>query len=103
MVDGTDTRSVFAPASASASAAASTAAFTSSWMPSLSVSSSTMPTRRPSTPRSKSASSAGAASAIDVESHGSCPPTTSSSWAASATVVANGPIWSRDDAKATSP
>ena len=47
--------------------------------------------------------SAGAGPGIEVESVGSWPPITSSSAAASATVVANGPIWSRVDAKATSP
>ena len=41
--------------------------------------------------------------AIDVESHGSCPPITSSSSAASATDAANGPIWSSDDANAIEP
>ncbi len=46
---------------------------------------------------------AGDGSGIDVVSHGSWPPMTSSASAASATVVANGPIWSRLDANATSP
>ena len=40
---------------------------------------------------------------MEVESIGSWPAITSSSAAASATVVANGPIWSRLDAKATRP
>ena len=50
------TRSTVAPAFSSASAACSTAARTSGWMPSASVSSSTMPMRRPSTPRSTTGS-----------------------------------------------
>ena len=49
---GTLTRSTVAPAFSSASAACSTAASTSGWMPSASVSSSTIPMRSPSTPRS---------------------------------------------------
>jgi hypothetical protein len=40
---------------------------------------------------------------MDVESAGSCPPMTSVTRAASATVVVNGPIWSRLLAKATRP
>ncbi len=36
-------------------------------------------------------------------SNGSCPAKTSKSSAASSTVVANGPIWSSELAKATSP
>ncbi len=47
--------------------------------------------------------SPGAAWGIEVESAGSWPAMTSSSEAASATVAANGPIWSSDEAKATSP
>ena len=43
------------------------------------------------------------ASAIDVESSGSWPQIASSSSAASSTVVANGPIWSSDDANAIRP
>jgi hypothetical protein len=44
-----------------------------------------------------------AARSIDVESIGSWPAMTSSSTAASATLVANGPIWSRLLAKAMRP
>ena len=40
---------------------------------------------------------------MDVESRRSWPPMTSSTSAESATVRENGPIWSRLEAKATSP
>jgi len=45
----------------------------------------------------------GAGPSSDVLSAGSWPPMTSRSSAASATVVAKGPIWSRELAKATRP
>ncbi len=95
MAAGTDASSTLAPAAASASAASRTRAATSGAMPSPS-SSVITPTRRPSTPSSRTVrETAGAGSGIDVESSGSWPAMTSSSSAASATVVANGPIWSR--------
>ena len=61
------------------------------------------PTRSPSTPSSSTERSSGAGRGIEVESAGSWPPITSSATAASATEVANGPIWSRLEAKAISP
>ena len=65
-------------------------ATTSSSAPS--TSSRTSPTRLPATPSSTCATSDGAGSGSDVESSGSCPAMTSSSIAASVTVLANGPI-----------
>ncbi len=57
----------------------------------------------PSTPSSSTDSTRGVGRWSDVESSGSWPPITSKSRAASATVRAKGPIWSSDEAKATSP
>ncbi len=65
--------------------------------------SATIPTRSPETPSSREASRLGAGRSSDVESIGSCPAITSSPSAASATVVAKGPIWSSELAKAMSP
>ena len=61
------------------------------------------PTRRPSTPWPSAPRRSAAGLGIDVASRGSWPAIASSRSAASATVVANGPIWSSEDAKATSP
>src|SRR5690606_15127891 len=47
--------------------------------------------------------SGGTGASIEVESSGSCPPIASCSSAASSTVRANGPAWSRLDENATSP
>ena len=94
--------SMTAPAFSSTFAASCSRANTSGAMPSP-ASSPMMPIRNPSTPRSSTSTSDGAGDGMEVESSGSCPPMTSSSNAASCTVVANGPIWSSDDAKATSP
>jgi hypothetical protein len=46
---------------------------------------------------------AGTGAKAEVESISSCPAITSSKLAASLTVLANGPMWSRELAKATSP
>ena len=62
-----------------------------------------MPIRRPATPVARSTVTSGIGSGIAVVSCGSWPAMTSSSRAASATVVPNGPIWSSDEANATSP
>ena len=61
------------------------------------------PTVSPATPSSRTESTRGVGRLSDVESAGSWPPITSKSRAASATVVAIGPIWSSELAKATSP
>ena len=62
-----------------------------------------IPMRSPSTPSRTVGSIGASASGMLVESCGSCPSMTSSSRAASTTVVATGPIWSRLLANATSP
>ena len=62
-----------------------------------------MPTVMPSTPSSSTVSTRGVGRLSEVESSGSWPPMASNSSAASATDPANGPIWSSDEAKATSP
>ena len=98
---GTSTSTIFAPASSSASNAASTRSTTSGSAPA--GRSVIRPTRSPSTPSSSTERRSGAGRGIDVESPGSWPPITSRARAASATVVANGPIWSRLEANATSP
>ena len=49
------------------------------------------------------ASNAGTDSAAEVASQGSCPAIARSNVAASETVRASGPIWSSDDANASSP
>ena len=61
------------------------------------------PTVRPATPSSSTDRTLGAGRLSEVESHGSWPPITSNRSAASATVVAMGPIWSSELAKATRP
>ncbi len=61
------------------------------------------PTRRPCTPSASRSRADGAAPGREVESQGSWPEMTSSNAAASATVPAKGPIWSRELAKATRP
>ena len=90
--------STSAPAFSNRLRAESTAARTAGWIPSTSVSSSTTPTRRPATPSSSRASTGSGSDGIDVESQGSWPHIASSSRAVSATVVANGPAWSRLEA-----
>ena len=59
--------------------------------------------RKPSTPRSSTSSNEAAGPGMEVESSGSWPPMTSRHSAESYTVDENGPIWSSDEAKATSP
>ena len=67
------------------------------------MSSASTPTVIPSTPSSRTESTLGVGRWREVESRGSWPPITSKRRAASATDVANGPIWSSELAKATSP
>ena len=49
------------------------------------------------------ATTGGTGASIEVESIGSCPAIASCSSAASSTVRANGPAWSSEEEKATSP
>ena len=57
----------------------------------------------PLTPCRIAASGSSTGSGTDVLSRGSLPATATYAAAASSTVCANGPTWSRDDAKAISP
>ena len=59
--------------------------------------------RSPSTPRSQPAEKSGTGTLAEVESQGSGPAIAWSSVAPSCTLRANGPIWSRELAKAISP
>ena len=86
-----------------ASAAACTRALTSGAMPSAWQSSVTRPTRSPSTPSARWSRTDGTGSGIEVESAGSWPAMTSRGARRRPPSAANGPIWSRLDAKATSP
>src|SRR5262245_40966724 len=61
------------------------------------------PTFRPFTPLPRSAPYSGTGLSTEVESMGSCPEMTCRRRAASSTFQAKGPIWSREEAKATRP
>ena len=99
---GRETSTISQPASRSQAMPCSQSASISAGMPSTRYSFGT-PILRPFTERPTKAAKSGTSTSRLVESFGSWPDMDWSRRAASSTVLAIGPAWSRDEAKATTP